>query len=103
MSYEVNVQFEVRSLRIMKETLQDMKIAYKEVNPGILSIDRRYHNIVINSNDGTVSLDSDNRAEVDKITQTYQVNWYKEKLIKEGRQFTETLTAEGVVELHVHN
>lgn len=101
MSAEYEIQFEVRSLGIMKDTLKEMNIQYNEIKAGILSIERPYHNIVINSNTGEVSYDQENQRELDQITQNYQVAWFKDNCIREGKQFREVVTAAGHVELYI--
>ena len=102
MSAEISVQFEVRDIEIMKNTLKEMSIDFNEVNKGILSIDRSYHNIVINGNTGDISFDEENQKEIDLITQNYQTAWYKQQLIREGVAFTEE-KIDNVVYLYAEN
>jgi len=102
MSEEIQVKFEVRSMPIMKATLEQMGVAFEEIKADILSIKRPYHNIVINGVTGEVSFDQENKRELDIITQNYQTAWYKDKFIREGIQFTEEVV-EGVVYLYAEN
>ena len=101
MSCEICIQFEVRSMLIMKDTLTEMGINYEEVGTDIVEIERPYHNIRIYGETGQVSFDEIHQEDVHKICQTYQVNWYKDKAIKEGNKVREEVNTEGVVTLHV--
>lgn len=100
MSEEIHVEFEVRSVPIMRETLNEMGYVFTETQKEILVVNRKYHNIVINGKTGEVSLDIENKKEVDLITQNYQTAWFKDNLIREGHQYTEEVV-NGVVELYV--
>jgi hypothetical protein len=101
MSTEIQILFEIRSMLIMKDTLTEMGINYNEVSDNKLEIERPYHNIVIDSETGQVSLDEENKNEVDLITQQYQVNWYKDRAIREGNHIREEVTTTGEIILHV--
>jgi len=85
----------------MKDTLEQLGFNYKELNDHTLQLNRSYHNITINSNTGKISCDSANRHEVDKITQEYMVNFFKDKAIKEGNKYREERLANGEIELHI--
>lgn len=101
MSREVKVEFELRSMLIMKDTLEQMGINYKELNDHTLQLKRSYHNIEINSETGMISYDEMNKTEIDDITQEYMVNFYKDKAIREGNKFKEVRKTNGEVELHI--
>lgn len=101
MSAEIVILCEIRSMLIMKDTLTDMGIDYNEIRGDVLEIQRPYHNIVIDGKTGQVSLDEENSHEVDLITQRYQVNWYKDRAIREGNHIREEVKATGEVVLHV--
>ena len=101
MSAEIQILFEIRSMLIMKDTLAEMGIDYNEIRDDVLEIGRPYHNIVIDGKTGQVSLDEENSHEVDLITQGYQVNWYKDRAIREGNHIHEEVTTTGEVILHV--
>lgn len=101
MSQDVIVQFEVRSMLIMKDTLAEMGFNYKELNNGSLRIDRQYHNIIINGKTGNISYDEEDKSIVDDFTQKYMVSWYKDKAIREGNTVREEVKANGEIHLHV--
>ncbi len=101
MSDEMTVKCEIRSMLIMKETLTEMGIDFKEIKGDILEIDRPYHNMVINGETGEVTLDQENKGEMDNICQKYQVNWYKDRAIREGNKVREEVLTSGEIILHV--
>jgi len=101
MSEKIIIECEVRSMLIMKDTLEQMGFNYKELDDHRVQISQSYHNITIDSNTGRISCDSANRREVNKITQEYMLNFFKDKAIKEGNKFREERLANGEVELHI--
>ena len=101
MSDEICVQFEVRSMLIMKDTLDKLGLAYQELKGDILSIRRLYHNIKINGQTGKISYDEMDKSEIDSICQNYMVNWYKDKAIREGNEIREETNVKGEVIIHV--
>jgi len=101
MSDDIKVGFEIRSMLIMRDTLKEMGIDFTEINDQTVSIERPYHNIVINGETNEVSLDSENKPELDKILQNYQVAWYKDQLIREGNKITEEVSVNGEVIIRV--
>lgn len=101
MSEEIKVLFEVRNTLIMKDTLKEMGIDYNELSEHVVEIPRPYHNMVINGETGVVTLDEENKTEMDTICQKYQVNWYKDRAIREGNHVTEEVKATGEIVLHV--
>jgi hypothetical protein len=101
MSRKVVVQFEVRDMLILKDTLNQMGHVFTEVNQDVVEIHRSYHHISFNAKTGEVSYDDTNTSEVDKIKQQYMVNFYKDRAIKEGMQIRETKMANGEIELHI--
>jgi len=103
MSRDVSVEFEVRSLCIMEDTLKEMEIPYSKSQKNILTIKKPYHNIVINSESGKISYDEENKNEVDILTRNYMVNWYKDQAIREGNEIREEVMANGEIHLHVLN
>lgn len=103
MSRKICVQFEIRDLLIMKDTLKQMGHDFVEKGQDIVQIQRSYHPIEFNAHTGEVSYDEMNVSEVDKIKQQYMVNFYKDRAIKEGMQIRETKLANGEIELHLLN
>lgn len=103
MSKEVQVQFEVREMFIMKETLEQMGINYQELNEHQLEIKKSYHNIVIDAQSGIIRYDDMDKKQIDKIKQGYMVNFYKDKAIREGNKVTEEVQANGEIILHITN
>ena len=103
MSREVWVQFEIRSMLIMKDTLKKMGIDYEELNNGSLRISREYNDIVINSDTGQISYDEEDLTEVNSIKKNYKTNWYEDCLIREGNTVTREVTTDGRIFLHVNH
>lgn len=103
MSRDVSVDFEVRSIEIMKETLTAMRIGFKEQDEHRIKINKSFHDIVIDSETGKISYDEMNKSEVNKICQRYMVNWYKDRAIREGNTIQEEVMANGEVHIHVLN
>ena len=95
------MQFEVRDMLIMRDTLKQMGITFDQVDDECIQIGRSYHNIMINGHDGTISYDDMNSSEVNKIKQTYMVNWYKDRAIREGMQVEQETKANGEIEIRI--
>lgn len=104
MSEEVNVLFEVRDMAIMKDTLKELGHKFSEVDNGnVLSIQRDYHSIMINGSDGKISYDNMDGRIVNKIKQSYMVNYYKQRAIKEGMQYKVNKEANGDITIDVYH
>lgn len=101
MSEKICVQFEIRNMLIMKDTLHKLGLNFTEVNENQIEMKRDYHNIVINSKLGNITYDSNQTREVNRIKQAYTVNYYRAEAIKEGMQLREETTAQGEVVLYV--
>ncbi len=85
MSRKIVVQFEIRDMLILKDTLKQLGYNdFIEKNQDVVELRRAYHNIVFDSKTGNVSYDEVNVSEVNAIKQTYMVNFYKDQAIKEG-------------------
>lgn len=101
MSRKICVQFEVRNMLIMKDTLTQMGIDYEELNQNSVRIGRSYQDITIDAGKGTIKYDSASEHEVNSIKQNYQINFYKDKAIREGMQLKEERHSNGEVVLHL--
>jgi len=101
MSQKICVQFEVRNMMIMKDTLKSMGIDYEEINQNTVRIGRSYQDITIDGAKGTIKYDSASSHEVNNIKQNYQINFYKDKAIREGMQLKEERRANGEVALYL--
>ena len=101
MSEEITIQCEIRSMLIMKDTLKQMGVDYRELDDHRIEMKRSYHNMVIDSQTGIISCDSSQRSEVNNIKKEYMVNFFKDKAVKEGNKFKETRKANGEVEIHI--
>jgi len=103
MSREVEVLFEIRSMPIMRDTLARMNLNYSESKEEILTIQRPYHNIVINGKTGQISYDESYEWDIDNIRRNYSVNWYKDELIREGNEIREEVLPNGEIHIHVNS
>lgn len=101
MSQKICVQFDIRSILIMKDTLRQMGIAFNEVNEEKLTIQRSYMPITMDAKAGTITHDSAHTGEVNKIKQMYSINFYRDQAIKEGMQLKQETNAKGEVILYV--
>ena len=101
MSRKVCVQFEVRDMLIMKDTLNQLGFDFTEPSENLLDIDRSYNHIRIQ--DGSISYDSDDQTDVNKIKQTYMVNYYRDQAIREGMQVQEETNENGEIVLNILN
>lgn len=104
MSRKIVVQFEIRDMLILKDTLKQLGYNdFVEKSQDVVELSRSYHNIVFNSKTGEVSYDEVNVSEVNAVKQQYMVNFYKDQAIKEGMQIREQKLANGEIELHLLN
>jgi len=101
MSRKVCVNFEVRDMLIMKDTLKKMNINFNEMSEERIEIHRSYHPIAINSKTGEISYDEMNESDVNLIKQEYTVNFYKDKCIREGMQLKEERKTNGEIVLNI--
>jgi len=101
MSDEIHTEFEIKSSLILRETLQEMGKNFTETKPDVFVLNRPYHNMVFNANTGKISLDQENKNEMDLITQNYQTNWYQDCAIREGNKVTREVLVSGEIVLHV--
>jgi hypothetical protein len=103
MSRKIIVQFEIRDMFILKETLKQMGHDFIEKSQDVVAIQRSYNDIMFNAETGKVSYDEVNVSEVNAIKQQYMVNFYKDQAIKEGMQIREQKLSNGNIELHLLN
>jgi len=101
MSRLICAQFEVRNMLIMKDTLTQMNIDYKELNKDCIQIGQYRNSIKINAASGEISYDSDQERDVNSIKQNYMVNVFRDKTIREGNRVQEEVSANGDIILHV--
>lgn len=96
MSRKIEVQFEIREMLIMKDTLNQMGIRFSDQGNS-LHIEGSYGGINITAS--SIKYDSVSGSQVNKIKQQYMVNFYRDKAIKEGMQIHEEVQANG--EIHI--
>ena len=101
MSRKVCVQTEIRDMLILKDTLKQMGHNFTEVNADVIEMQRAYNNIQFNTKTGDVSYDDAQTNEVNTIKQTYAVNFYRDRAIKEGNQVQEVKRANGEIEIRI--
>ena len=94
MSRKIEVQFEVREMLIMKDTLEQMGISFTE-SGNQLHVDGSYGGVTITDN--TMTFDSVEERRVNKVKQQYMTNFYRDKAIKEGMQIHEEVNSKGEV------
>ena len=86
MSTEIFIAFEIHDLSIVKETVKKLGYTFTEPRDNTIEIDMEYHPIVIDAEKGAISYDSDHVSQVNKIKQSYMVDYYTDKAIREGNQ-----------------
>jgi len=101
MSEHICVQFEIRDMVILRDTLKELGYDFKNISEEVVEIQRPYHNICINGDNGTISFDNVNTKEVNKLKQTYQLNYYRDQAIKEGMNMEVTQEANGEIVLNL--
>jgi hypothetical protein len=101
MSRKLCINFEVRNMLIMKDTLKELGIDYNELNADQIEINRSYHPIAINAATGEISYDEVQEREVCSIKQAYTVNLYKDQAIREGANLKEERQANGDIHLRI--
>jgi len=98
MSRNVHVEFSVQNMSIMKGTLAQMNIDFRETNADQIEVAKRYHNIVFKTGQKTTCDDMD-QTFVNSIAQNYTVNAYKDRAIREGVNLREERLANGQIVL----
>jgi hypothetical protein len=86
----------------MKNTLAQLGHEFTEQNE-ILNIMKTRYPISINATTGQISFDSDQTLMVNKIKQTYSVNFFRDRAIKEGMKVQQEVLANGEIELFLTN
>ena len=102
MSRHITVLSEVHDALILKDTLNQMGVKYTEVSDDVISIQRSYHSIMIDTNTDKISCDEANASEVEEIKYQYSINFYKDQAIKEGNSVTEEVTADGETVIYIN-
>lgn len=100
MSREVIVQFEVRDMLIMKDTLNQMGYDFTEVSPDFLEMQLKYK-MTINAAQGVINFDSDDTRTVNKIRQNYMTNFYRDQAIREGNDVETEVQENGEIILRI--
>lgn len=95
MSRKVCINFEVRNMAIMKDTLKQLGYNFNEQGENILQIMQPYAKI----DNGTIKYDNMDTTRINKIKKNYMVNFYKDQAIREGMQIKEEVKSNGEVHL----
>jgi hypothetical protein len=75
MSTKVNVNTEIRNSKILKDTLEQLKIKCNEDKQNeIITIQIAYNNMIFDLKNGHVSYDSGHKGQIDNINRNYQKN-----------------------------
>lgn len=100
MSQEIHINFKVNSMAIMKKTLNQLGIDFKEQDKDCLQIGSGYRLVTIKSDE--IIYDSMQASYVDKIKQAYTTNAYKDELIREGNTYKEEVQSNGKIRITVY-
>lgn len=101
MSAKITVKCEIRDMLIMKETLKELNYTFNEQSESVVSMSRPYQDIVIDANEGTITLDDMDTSMVNDIKRQYTLNYYRDQAIKEGMQIREETMADGRIEIYL--
>jgi len=102
MSRGITVSFEVRDMRIMKDTIKEMGLKFDEVTQEQIQIQRFRRPIVISSaGEGSISFDEEDRKTVCDIRKNYGVNYYRDRAIREGMDVEVKKQANGEVKIEL--
>lgn len=82
MSCRVTVHCDIRNMKLLRETLDEMGYNYTDKENGV-TVKSGFRNIEISEN-GKVVGDSGSRSTIDKINQTYQKNNVRANALKQG-------------------
>ena len=83
MSTKIVVQTEIREAAILRDTLTEMGIKYKELNNEV-QLNQFSVPVIFNTETGQINYDSDQRSLVDDVTQQYAANFIRDQYLKEG-------------------
>lgn len=101
MSRDIRVQFEVRDMLVMKNTLKQMGYDCRELGSNKIAANKMGSflggGITIDGNAGEIIAAHGNVREVDEIKQAYTTELYRDRAIQEGMQVHEETNAEGEI------
>ena len=98
MSTKIVVQTEIRETAILRDTLTDMGINYKELNNEV-QLSQFSVPVIFNTETGQVNYDSDQRGLVDEISQKYAANFIRDQYLKEGTKVTQEVDSIGQIHI----
>lgn len=98
MSTKIVVQTEIREAAILRDTLTEMGINFKDLNNEI-QIQNFSVPVIFNTETGNVNYDSDQRMLVDDITQKYAAAFIRDQYLKEGTNVTQEVDAMGQIHI----
>jgi hypothetical protein len=87
-------------MAIMKDTLSQMGFNYQDLNEsGIMIKDAKIRHGAVTITPETVRYDDMDEKIVNQIKQTYSVNFYRDRAIREGMQLKQEAQADGEIVL----
>jgi len=98
MSTKLVVQSEVREMAILRDTLTEMGIDFKELNAEV-QLQQFSVPVIFNTVTGQVNYDSDQRSIVEDITQNYAAAFVRDQYLKEGTNVTQEVDAKGQIHI----
>jgi hypothetical protein len=101
MSKEIKIQYEIRYMAIMKNTIKEMGLNYDEINENQVECRLPHGRVIINSETGQIRYDNMDEIAVNAIKQNYQVNFYKDRAIREGMKLKQEVKANGEIHLYL--
>ena len=101
MSTKINVQCELRDNAILKDTLKQMGIDFSAKSQDVITIQRAYAPIMINTSTGELSYDSAATREIESITKRYAANFLKDQCLREGNHVEEEIDSNGDIRIHI--
>jgi len=98
MSVKIEVKSEISNLEIIRDTLTELGYTFTERDE-VLSINKNFHHLAIDTKSGQITCDSAQSAEVKEIKKQYARNFYRNQAIQEGMNIQEQVSANGTIEI----
>jgi hypothetical protein len=86
MSKQVQGVTQIRDMAILKSTLTEMGISFKELNAETVAWGQGYDKVSVNVGTGKVSYDEMRKANIDQLEQTYGKNFILAEIAKKGHR-----------------
>jgi len=90
---------EIRNTAILKQTLTELGISYREVNAETLTWGEGYQKMMINTNTGEIKYDNMYNESVNHIKQNYSKNFIIAEIAKKGHRISSINNVNNTIEI----